>query len=123
MDEIEEFTRPVFRCPIRTVKGVGTNYTDIHLTQGRELLGSFCPTNSVGASLNQSGHVVYEWNEDGPVLGPNGELELDPDNYQCEGYVRQVFSTCKNNCPGVNFPVVAGGFALLAVSGVASNVA
>ena len=42
---------------------------------------------------------MYEWNEDGPVYGPNGQLELDPDNYQCR-YVRPVFSTCKNNCPG-----------------------
>ena len=45
MDEIEDFTRPVFRCPIRTVKGVGTQYTDLHLTGGGELGGFFCPTN------------------------------------------------------------------------------
>ena len=45
MDEIEDFTRPVFRCPIRTVKGVGTDYTDTHPTGGAELGGFFCPTN------------------------------------------------------------------------------
>ena len=45
MDEIEDFTRPVFRCPIRRVKGVGTDYTDIHLTGGPFLAGYFCPTN------------------------------------------------------------------------------
>ena len=44
-DEIEEFTRPFFRFPIRTVKGVGTNYTDTHLTGGPDLGGRFCPTN------------------------------------------------------------------------------
>ena len=79
---------------------------------------------SVGAYLNESGQVVYEWSEEGPVYGPNGELELDPDNQQCGGRKRPVFATCKNNCPGgklfvialeicivlfsVNFPVVTG---------------
>ena len=39
MDAKEDFTRPVFRCPTRTVKGAGTDYT--------ELLEDFggCPTN------------------------------------------------------------------------------
>ena len=59
---------------------------------------------SVGASLNESGQVVYEWSEEGPVYGPNGELELDPDNQQCNAIdvfgARLVFATCKNNCPG-----------------------
>ena len=48
MSEIEDFTRPVFRCPIRTVKGAGpsgTEYTDTHLTGGGSLDGYFCPTN------------------------------------------------------------------------------
>ena len=47
------------------------------------------------------GQLVYEFNDDGPVYGPNGELELDPDLpfYQC-GATRPVFATCKNNCPG-----------------------
>ena len=48
MDEIEDFTRPVFRCPIRTVKGAGPNgteYTDTHLTGGEYSEGFFCPTN------------------------------------------------------------------------------
>ena len=54
---------------------------------------------------------MYEWSEEGPVYGPNGELELDPDNQQCDGYIdyevatyrygrRPVFASCKNNCPG-----------------------
>ena len=38
---------------------------------------------SVGAYLSESGQVVYEWSEEGPVYGPNGQLELDPDNQQC----------------------------------------
>ena len=48
MSAIEDFTRPVFRCPIRTVKGAGpngTDYTDTHLTGGAILAGHFCPTN------------------------------------------------------------------------------
>ena len=45
---------------------------------------------------------MYEFNDDGPVFGPNGEWELDPDlpSYQCAGNTRPVFATCKNNCPG-----------------------
>ena len=60
--------------------------------------------------MNETGFVSYEWNDDGPVYGPNGLLELDPDNegcykYDADGYyendgTRPVFSTCKNNCPG-----------------------
>ena len=37
LDEVIEFTQPVFRCPIRTVKGIGTDYTDT--------LPNYCPTN------------------------------------------------------------------------------
>ena len=44
-DSIEDFTRPVFRCPIRTIKDVGTNYNDTHLTGGSFYDGFFCPTN------------------------------------------------------------------------------
>ena len=46
MDDIEDFTRPVFRCPIRRVKGSGTDYTDSHLTGGEFSEGFFCPSNS-----------------------------------------------------------------------------
>ena len=113
MEEIEDFARPVFRCPIRTVKGVGSNYnTSVHE------LGTSCPTNrwqclmlrhsdtilscSVGASLSELGQLVYVWEEGKePVYGPNGELELDPDNQQCPASSkRPLFATCKNNCPG-----------------------
>merc|ERR1711902_206925 len=66
---------------------------------------------------NDEGEVIY-----------NGEWELDTDNLQgCLGYdgpytyARPVFATCKNTCPGVNFPVVSGGFALIAATGIASN--
>ena len=47
-DQLTKFTRPVFRCPIRTVKGAGANgtdYTDEHITGGQDLQGEFCPTN------------------------------------------------------------------------------
>ena len=67
---------------------------------------------SVSASINESGQVVYEWSKEGPVYGPNGLLQLDPDNQLCRrstpNYIlsseisgrRPVFATCKNNCPG-----------------------
>ena len=52
---------------------------------------------------------MYEWSEEGPVYGPNGELELDPDNDGCSPFYhsRPVFSTCKNNCPGGELSVLA----------------
>ena len=44
------------------------------------------------------------------MYGPNGLLELDPDNTGCfkldedgdyeDDGTRPVFATCKNNCPG-----------------------
>ena len=44
------------------------------------------------------------------MYGPTGELELDPENFDCYLYDEYgdfindgtipVFSTCKNNCPG-----------------------
>ena len=48
---------------------------------------------------------LFEFNEDGPVYGPNGLLELDPDNDLClmpfaNFWARPLFATCKNNCPG-----------------------
>ena len=46
-----------------------------------------------------NGQWATVFNDDGPVYGPNGEWELDPDNYDCEVH-RPVFATCKNNCPG-----------------------
>ena len=57
---------------------------------------------SVGTYENSDDHIVYEFNDDGPVYGPNGELELDPDIpfSQCRFFTRPVFATCKNNCPG-----------------------
>ena len=56
-------------------------------------------SSSAGGSLNELGQVTYSWNAYGPIDGPNGELQLDPGNYQCV-YRRPVFSSCKNNCPG-----------------------
>merc|ERR1712073_222404 len=58
-----------------------------------------------------------------PVFGPNNQWELDPENNNCtQGYKKFVFASCKNTCPGVNFQVVTGGFALLAASNIALNV-
>ena len=61
---------------------------------------------SFGGFDDDLGQLVTLFNDDGPVYGPNGEWELDPDNYQCYdgsigfGFTRPVFATCKNNCPG-----------------------
>merc|ERR1712218_584913 len=45
--------------------------------------------------------------------------EVDPDNADCAVFTRPIFSSCKNTCRGVNFPVVSGGFALLATTAAA----
>ena len=57
-------------------------------------------SHSVSGRLNETGQVVYEWNDQGPVYGPNGEFELDPGNNLCGAYIIPIFSSCKNNCPG-----------------------
>ena len=52
--------------------------------------------------------IVFEFNDEGPVYGPNGLLELDPDNVGgCRGESRPVFATCKNNCPGGELSVLS----------------
>ena len=77
LTEIQDFTKPKFICPIRTLKGRSINYTIEDVDQ------TYCPTN-----------------DDGPVINSyNGELELDPNNDRC-GSGRPVFATCKNTCPG-----------------------
>lgn len=105
-DMIGDFTRrSPFRCPIRTIKGLGTdyNYTD---SGGGFLWDLFCPTNAVDVTIAPSetglGQVDYVFNSEGPVYGPNGLLELDPENDNCLStfFKRPVFATCKNNCPG-----------------------
>ena len=48
---------------------------------------------------------MFDFNDDGPVYGPNGEWELDPENDQCL-LTRPVFATCKNNCPGGELSVI-----------------
>ena len=53
--------------------------------------------------------VYYEFNDAGPVYGPNMEWQLDPDLSfdKCGNIGRPVFATCKNNCPGgelISFP-------------------
>ena len=57
---------------------------------------------------------MYEGSEEGPVYGPNGQLELDPDNDVClpsvflgADWSRPVFATCKNNCPGGELSVIS----------------
>ena len=54
---------------------------------------------------------MYEFNDDGPVFGPTGQWELDPDIEQCNlkswRGLRPVFATCKNNCPGGESAVIS----------------
>ena len=66
------------------MKNEGTDYNNEHLNGGRAGIsrGSFCPTNSESASVDESGRIVYKWNENGPVYF-NNQLELDPTNLNC----------------------------------------
>ena len=128
--EIDDFTRPQFICPIRTIKGRGTNYTtaDVGTIRG------YCPTNSIRPTnweiLSGSDENGYIFTGEGEVINDyNGMWELDPDNTWCLGQVfsesSPAFATCKNTCPGgkapmvchftiriilflVNFPIVTG---------------
>ena len=87
---VKDFNRPQFVCPIRTLKGRGSNYTtdDIDTT--------YCPTNSY-FYINDD-KLAFNPN---PVYGPHEQWELDPDNKNCSTAVRKSsFATCKNTCPG-----------------------
>ena len=57
---------------------------------------------------------MFDFNDDGPVYGPNGEWELDPENDQCL-LTRPVFATCKNNCPGGESSVIINYFEILII--------
>ena len=88
------FTIPQFICPIRTLKGRGTNFTT------EDIATTYCPTNSdiFDPTLHLDPHLAFTPN---PVYGPNNQWELDPDNKNCtEEYKKFVFATCKNTCPG-----------------------
>ena len=85
--QINDFTRPQFICPIRTLRGRGTNYTTADSDN------TFCPTH-----FDSSLHP--EFTSD-PVLGPNNQWELDPNNENCIDEDKKfAFATCKNTCPG-----------------------
>ena len=106
---IQDFTHPTFKCPIRTIKNRNTSYsTNLNTANGQQynevVNGVYCPTNSILVNYdNNAGEWTvtgYTFNSDGPVFGPNGEYQLDPDNDQCGGFGLPVFGTCKNSCRG-----------------------
>ena len=103
MGGIENFTHPIFRCPVRSLRNRGANYLSNNDNGESEVFTGYCPTNSIGSyvesSLFESSHRVYEFSDSGPVFGPNGEYEVDPDNTDCVVGL-PLFGICKNNCPG-----------------------
>ena len=67
----------------------------------------YCPTNCDSATgywdVESNDGVTYTFDANGEVkIGPGKyDLELDPNNQNCQRYQRlPVFSVCKNNCPG-----------------------
>ena len=108
--EIKDFSRPLFICPIRTLKNRGNNYETYHAN----IKQKYCPTNVIRSfSLNstQPGNSkkqkwFYGYSNGGEVKNEfNNEWELDPENEGCtskSGYrrARPVFATCRNTCPG-----------------------
>ena len=143
---IEGFTQPLFKCPVRTILNRGASYrTDVPRRgrdPGNEVVNvGYCPTNCNGATGFWDGEsndgVEYTFDNNGKVqIGPGKyDLELDPNNNFCDEWQKlPAFAVCKNNCPGgnvlvlffmvplykkyilVNFPVVSGGFALVAAA-------
>ena len=111
---------PVFRCPIRSIKTKIENIDSYNFDQVNDILNvQYCPT-------------------DPEVLGVNGLPELDPSRSCPNQSKLSPFATCKNNCRGgtmyrhlilskhfiesisVNFPVVAGGSALVAAASISA---
>ena len=99
LTEIEDFSRPQFICPIRTLKGKGNKY------RSQDVTSNYCPTNAENS--DEGNHLPdihkYTFTGEGEKINSfNGEWELDPDNAACDpDYLgRPVFATCKNTCPG-----------------------
>merc|ERR1719195_847536 len=113
MLEEDGFILPVFRCPVYdTVNKInGTNsYTYEDLVQQQDG-GGICP--AAGTSFND-------------VIDPNvaNLITLDPSYQDCdlEGIPRLTpLVPCKNNCKGVQNPVVAAGAALLAAAALGAT--
>ena len=87
---------------LRTIKGRGHNGRNFTT---KDVGRRYCPTNSVSHSGKPEN--VYTFNDEGEVNNAyNGEWELDTDNLRgCKddfslNYIRPVFATCKNTCPG-----------------------
>ena len=106
---IQDFTHPVFRCPIRSIKNRNSSQYFTNTGVNEVVSATYCPTNSIGATENFVGDefvgFTFTFNDGGPVFGSNGEYELDPENNQCsfDGNNQAklpVFGTCKNNCRG-----------------------
>ena len=101
MGGIDNFTHPIFRCPVRSLRDRGASYLSKNDNGESEIFNGYCPTNSIGSSADGSNRV-YEFSDSGPVFGPNGEYEVDPDNRDC-GVGLPLFGICKNNCPGGDY--------------------
>ena len=120
---IDGFTQPLFKCPVRKIRGRDTSYLtettyreyDMQPPQdrktGSEIVNvGYCPTNCASATgywnAESNDGVTYTFDPPGAVkIGPGKyDYELDPTNYGCAAYQRlPVFAVCKNNCPGGNF--------------------
>ena len=112
--EINDFTKPQFICPIRTIKGRGTNYTtaDVGTIRG------YCPTNSINTIDGPD--TGYIFTGEGEVINKYNEMwELDPDNTWCLNKLfsesSPAFATCKNTCPG-------GEASMFAISRLITNI-
>merc|ERR1719195_339105 len=116
MLEEDNFILPVFRCPVcDTVNKInGTNsYTYEDLVQQQDQQG-ICP---------QEGTTFEDLSD------PNAVITLDPSYQGCNGlddpnaYLPRLtpLVPCKNNCKGVQYPVVAAGTALLAAAALGAT--
>merc|ERR1719189_559099 len=110
MLEEDNFILPVFRCPIYdTVNKInGTNsytYDDLVLQQDN---GGICPAEGTDPAT------------DDPSVIPT----VDPSYQGCDAnFIDRLtpLAPCKNNCRGVQYPVVAAGTALLAAAALGAT--
>ena len=96
--EEEGFVYPVFRCPTRniTTKFPGTNIN--HFEETLELTKGYCFNIDLAIAT-----CDFTIDESG---GPDCQRELDPSQSCTRDLLVPPFSTCKNDCPGGERPLL-----------------
>ena len=93
-------------CPQHSIKGQYDEKGIPTYTMDDLKLPGYCPTNFVGVEKDpETNGTTIVYNDQGPVYGPNGQVELDPENSLCPKLVNIHLNIC---FPDTSFQVNNG---------------